>query len=64
MATNPSNQSAAKWRKARASVPRGYCVEALIEVDTVQLRDSKGPQDTQLRFGRRSWTEFLEGLYH
>lgn len=65
MAPNPSNkQPAARWRKARASVPRGYCVEALIGVNTVQLRDSKGPQDGQLRFDRPSWAAFLHGLTH
>lgn len=65
MATNPTDQQpGAAWRRARASIPKNYCVEALIAATSVHLRDSKGPQDVQLRFGRLSWTAFLEGLNH
>jgi hypothetical protein len=65
MTTSPSDQQpGAAWRKARASIPKNYCVEALVEADTVHLRDSKGPQDAHLRFGRLSWAEFLGCLDH
>jgi hypothetical protein len=60
----PNRPPVTMWRKARASTPENYCVEALVESDTIHLRDSKGPQDVQLRFGRSSWTTFLEGLNH
>jgi hypothetical protein len=60
----PRPRPDAVWRRASASVKEGYCVEVLVRSDVVDLRDSKDPQDKQLRFDRRSWAWLLDRACH
>jgi hypothetical protein len=50
------------WRKATASAD-GACVEvAPLQSGGIAVRDSKDPMGPVLRFTRREWVSFLDGL--
>lgn len=46
------------WRKARASVNDGACVEVASTGGLVSVRDSKNPGGSRLCCPARSWREF------
>lgn len=56
------SQEVLAWRKASASGSNG-CVEVAPLADgRIALRDSKDPMGPVLRFTRREWVSFLDGL--
>jgi hypothetical protein len=56
------SQEVLAWRKASASGSNG-CVEVAPLADGgIALRDSKDPTGPVLRFTRREWVSFLDGL--
>lgn len=50
-----------EWRKARASVGNGNCVEVRHHGGTVQVRDSKDQDGPVLSFTRAEWDAFMGG---
>lgn len=57
---SPTNSVARvlRWRKARASVNDGACVEVASAGGLVAVRDSKNPDGSRLCYSARSWREF------
>jgi hypothetical protein len=51
------------WRKSsRSGSTGGDCVEVAHLRDTIGVRDSKDPAGPVLRFDRRAWRSFVDGL--
>jgi Domain of unknown function (DUF397) len=48
------------WRKSSTSESTG-CVEIRMDVDSVDIRNSREPQGPVLSFTRYEWRVFLEG---
>ncbi|GAA2664777.1 MULTISPECIES: DUF397 domain-containing protein [Actinosynnema] len=51
-----------RWRKSSRSTTNPDCVELLITPDTTSVRDSKNRAGGRLRFGRSSFSGFLDGI--
>lgn len=50
-----------RWRKSSRSGTEGNCVEVRMVGGTIEVRDSKDPAGTVLRFTAAEWTAFLGG---
>lgn len=51
------------WKKASASVSAGECVEiAVLDGETIGVRDSKDPDGAVLRFSRGEFRAFVAGV--
>lgn len=48
-----------KWRKARASLGNGECIEVAPSAGRVAVRDSKMPAGTVLLYSAAEWRSFL-----
>jgi hypothetical protein len=48
------------WRKARASVGNGACVEVAPFQGKVMVRDSKDPDGSVLAYTQTEWRAFLQ----
>jgi uncharacterized protein DUF397 len=49
------------WRKSKASMASGQCVEVQVTSDGTRVRDSKNPAGAVLSFTRAEWEAFLDG---
>jgi hypothetical protein len=57
---DPSDSSAAPWRKARRSMASGNnCVEVRVDGEKVHVRDSKNPTGPSLAFTLQQWVSLL-----
>jgi hypothetical protein len=58
-----SVESGAAWRRSSRSYGNGACLEAAVWCGTrVDVRDSKNPQATVLRFTAAQWNAFVAGV--
>jgi len=53
------------WVKSSISTYSGNCVEVagLSDGDTIQVRDSKNPRGSALRFTHEEWDAFIGGVF-
>jgi hypothetical protein len=51
----------AEWRKSTHSGTQGNCVEVRAIDGTIEVRDSKNPTGSVLRFTHAEWAAFLGG---
>lgn len=51
-----------EWRKSARSGNQGNCVEARLDGEYVEVRDSKSPSGPVLRFTRAEWAAFVGGV--
>ncbi|ACU40175.1 DUF397 domain-containing protein [Actinosynnema pretiosum subsp. pretiosum] len=51
-----------RWRKSSSSTTNPDCVELSITPDATSVRDSKDPSGGRLRFGRSSFSGFLDRI--
>ena len=50
-----------RWKKSSFSATDISCVETIIEVDEIQVRDSKNPDGPVLKFTPNEWDAFIAG---
>ena len=53
------------FRKSSRSFPylfQNHCVEVALDGETINIRDSKHPDGSQLSFNHCEWRAFIEGV--
>lgn len=51
-----------EWQKGSRSNTNGACVEARLNGDNIEVRDSKDPAGPTLMFTRTEWTAFVDSV--
>jgi Domain of unknown function (DUF397) len=61
--SDDGGNSGREWRRSSRSYGGGNCVEAAARHDAlIDVRDSKNPQGSVLRFTSAQWSAFVSGV--